>query len=178
MTETMTWIAPQYLRILVDRAASHPEPPDDPALVNEALQYAERALEGQVPGPEAKPEPSLPPGEYARVEIMGHDSETGWVSDGTRAGVSVLVIRGHDGRVRREVPGHALFSYWPLPTPLKRPDPQAAITAGALFCRCSSLASDPEDIDVRPDCPVHGLTQDEADAWRELREDDDGSGPF
>jgi hypothetical protein len=82
----------------------------------------------------AEPEPALPDGEYARVEIMGHDCETGWVTDGTRAGVPVMVIRNHDGRVIREVPGHALFTFVPLPTPLKRPgvslSPRAAIAAG------------------------------------------------
>lgn len=79
-------------------------------------------------------EPPMPPGEYARVEIMGHDQVTGWVSDGTRAGVPVMVVRGFDGRVMREVPGHALYQYFPLPTPLRRPEPvhdAPALPAGA-----------------------------------------------
>ena len=130
MTATkMTWIAPVYLRLLMDRAASNEKPPEDPALTNEALQYAERALNGEVPAPEAKPGPALPEGEYARVEIMGHDYETGWVTEGTRAGAPVMVIRDWDGRVLREVPGHSLYQFIPLATPLKRPEPQKALTA-------------------------------------------------
>jgi hypothetical protein len=79
----------------------------------------------------AEPDASeLPEGEYARVEIMGHDDVTGWVTDGTRAGTPVMVVRGWDGQVLREVPGHALYQFFPLATPLKRPDPPAAIEVG------------------------------------------------
>lgn len=151
----MTWIAPVYLRILMDRAAGNPEPSDDVARTNEALEYAAKALDGKVPPPEPK-DPALPPGEYATVHIMGHDYETGWVTDGIRAGVPVLVIRDWDGRVLREVPGQSLYQFVPLATPLKRPEPQPSITAGV----------------------GHELTRDEADAWCELRDDDDGSDPF
>jgi hypothetical protein len=64
---------------------------------------------------------------------MGHDSHTGFVTDGTRAGVPVLRIADWDGRVFVEVPGSALYAYRPLPTPLRRPDaPQPrALTAGS-----------------------------------------------
>lgn len=55
MPDEMTWIAPVYLRILMDRAASNPETPDDVVLTNEALEYAQKALDGEVPAPEAKP---------------------------------------------------------------------------------------------------------------------------
>jgi hypothetical protein len=167
MPDAMAWIAPVYLRVLIDRV----EAPTDAVLLAEAVEYAERALRRKVPAPtlggdlliavrradvqgaldsippgiclvnpnavanlaealkrdDAAPEPSLPEGEYARVEIMGHDHETGWVTDGTRAGVPVLVIRGWDGRVLREVPGQALYQFIPLPTPLKRPEPQRAL---------------------------------------------------
>ena len=129
MPEQMTWIAPAYLRVLMERAASNPEVSiEDVHLLNEALEYAQKALDGKVPPPEPK-DPALPPGEYARVEIMGHDYETGWVTDGMRAGVPVLVIRDWDGRVLREVPGQSLYQFVPLATPLKRPDPQQALTA-------------------------------------------------
>ena len=128
MPEQMTWIAPVYLHLLVERAAANPDPPEDVASMNEALQYARKALDGEVPPPEPK-DPALPPGEWARVEIMGHDQVTGWVTDGTRAGVPVLVIRDWDGRVLREVPGQSLYQFVPLPTPLKRPDPVAALPA-------------------------------------------------
>jgi transcriptional regulator with XRE-family HTH domain len=77
----------------------------------------------------AVPEPPLPPGEYARVEIMGHDYHTGWVTERDRAGVRVLVIADWDSRVLAEIPGQSLYRYVPLPTPLKRPDERAAIEA-------------------------------------------------
>ena len=126
MPDQMMWIAPVYLHLLVERAAANPEPPEDVALTNEALQYARKALDGEVPPPFSLP---LPPGEWARVEIMGHDQVTGWVTDGMRAGVPVLVIRDWDGRVVREVPGQSLYQFVPLATPLKRPDPQPTVTA-------------------------------------------------
>jgi hypothetical protein len=73
--------------------------------------------------------PPLPEGEYARVEIMGHDYHTGWVTERDRAGVRVLVIADWDGRVLAEIPGQSLYRYVPLPTPLKRPDERTAIEA-------------------------------------------------
>lgn len=83
--------------------------------------------------PAAEPEPApLPPGQFARVELMGHNPHTGWVTDGTRAGVPVMVISDWDGRVIAEAPGASLYRYVPLPTPQKRPEQssRAQITAG------------------------------------------------
>jgi hypothetical protein len=74
-----------------------------------------------------EPEGTLPDGEYARVEILGHDYHTGWVTERDRAGVRVLVIADWDGRVLAEVPGQSLYRYVPLPTPLKRPDERTAL---------------------------------------------------
>ena len=71
----------------------------------------------------------LPAGEYARVEVMGHDQHTGWVTDGTRAGVPVLVVKDWDGHTIAEVPGGSLYRFVPLPTPLKRPEPQRSLAA-------------------------------------------------
>lgn len=85
-----------------------------------AAAIKDAAMAGQ---PVPQPEPGLPPGEFARVEIMGHDSVTGWVTDGTRAGVPVMIVRDWDGRVLREVPGQSLYQFFPLATPLRRPDP-------------------------------------------------------
>ena len=83
-------------------------------------------------GPQEAAEPLLPPGEYARVEIMGHDSEYGFVTERTRAGVLVMVISDWNGRVKAEIPGQSLYKFVPLPTPLKRPGPatQRALTSG------------------------------------------------
>lgn len=71
----------------------------------------------------SRPEAPLPDGEYARVEIMGHDEHTGWVTEGTRAGQPVMVVSDWDGQVIAEVPGHSLYRFVPLATPLKRPEP-------------------------------------------------------
>lgn len=78
------------------------------------------------------PQEPLPEGEYARVEVMGHASHTGWVTESTRAGQPVMVIRDWDGQVVAEVPGHSLYRFLPLATPQKRPDPEPvrAITSG------------------------------------------------
>jgi hypothetical protein len=73
-----------------------------------------------------------PDGEYLRVEIMGHVIHTGWVTEGTRAGVAVLVIRDWDGRVIAEVPGQSLYRIVPLPTPLTRPEARQAITGSQI----------------------------------------------
>ncbi len=93
------------------------------------VQPLEAFLRGE---PVAEPAADLPDGEYARVEILGHDSHTGWVTESTRAGQPVMVVRNWDGFVIAEVPGHSLYRFVPLATPLKRPEPRvpAAITAG------------------------------------------------
>jgi hypothetical protein len=110
------------------------DPEADPefAEVWERLSTAKDAP-GEEAGPAAEPEPPLPDGEYARVEILGHDSHTGWVTESTRAGQPVMVVRNWDGLVVAEVPGHSLYRFVPLATPLKRPEPQTALPVGAGF---------------------------------------------
>ena len=102
------------------------------------------AKAGKVAEAEPEPEPPLPPGQFARVELMGHNPHTGWVTDGTRAGVPVMVISDWDGLVIAEAPGASLYRYVPLPTPQKRPEPQKAITGtGDTF----GFAGDVDDDD-------------------------------
>jgi len=169
---TMTWIAPAYLRVLMDRAAANPEPPDDPELANEALQYAAKALDGTVPGPEpVQPEPpALPDGRWGTVELPGHRNDTGWIADEARYGGQGAVVRDWDGReIAVYFPGSGSRVVLE-PTPLKRPEPQTALPAGAGFRSAESQPGDPwcpqpcicgpdstgEAPDERPDCPVHG----------------------
>jgi hypothetical protein len=83
--------------------------------------HPERESRSETPVSAVPPEPPLPPGEWARVEIMGHDSEYGWVTERTRAGVQVLVVSDWDGRVKAEIPGQSLYKFVPLPTPRNRP---------------------------------------------------------
>jgi hypothetical protein len=128
----MTWIAPQYLSLLMDRAASNPEPPGDPELVNEALQYAAKALDSTVapPDPEPAVEPALPEGEFGRIEMPGFRQHTGWVTEATRFGAPVAIVRNWDGQVEAEVGFGAGCRFVHLPTPLKRPEPRPALGAG------------------------------------------------
>lgn len=100
------------------------EPPDWTRRIKEWREEYHAFLKGvdaNIAQPD--PEPPLPDGEYARVEIKGHDDVTGWVTDGTRGGTPVMVVRDWDGRVLSEVPGHSLHQFVPLATPLKRPGP-------------------------------------------------------
>ena len=101
------------------------------ATARRVADLAEQLQEAWTATKQAEPEPPLPDGEYARVEILGHDSHAGWVTEATRAGQPVMVVRDWDGRTIAEVPGHSLYRFVPLATPLKRPEPRAAITAGA-----------------------------------------------
>ena len=120
------------------------------------LESCALELEAALKAPE--PEPPLfllPDGEYARVEIMGHDQHTGWVTDGTRAGVPVLVVKDWDGYTVAEIPGGSLYRFVPLPMPLKRPDPRLALPVRRPGCVCGPDSTG-EDIDMRYDCPVHG----------------------
>lgn len=124
----MTWIAPVYLRVLMERAATNPETPYDVVRVTEALEYAQKALDGEVPEPEAGPEPPLPAGQFARVELPGYRQHVGWVTDENRFGVQMAVVRDWDGRemAAAVIGPNSQVVY--LPTPLKRPEPQQAIT--------------------------------------------------
>lgn len=96
---------------------------------------------------EAPDDPPLPAGEYARVEIMGHDYHTGWVTERDRAGVRVLAIADWDGRVLAEVPGQSLYRYVPLPTPLKRPEVAAITRANPDYDGDGWDSRDDDDLD-------------------------------
>jgi hypothetical protein len=78
-------------------------------------------------------EPSLPEGTFGRIELPGYRNHTGWVTEETRFGVQMAVVRDWDGRVVAEVAPGPLCQFVYLPTPLRRPEPQErpAITRGA-----------------------------------------------
>jgi hypothetical protein len=67
------------------------------------------------------------------VELPGFVHYTGWVAEGARAGCPVVIIRDWDGLTIAEVVPQAMRQLVPLPTPLKRPEPQRALTAGAPY---------------------------------------------
>jgi hypothetical protein len=103
-------------------------------------------------------ETAHPPGEWARIELPGYVHWDGWVAEETYAGAGVLVVRDTAGTVRARISATAFRQVIPLPTP----GPVAlAITGGG--CTCGPLQSDPESPDERPDCPVHGLSENGCD---------------
>lgn len=106
-------------------------------LPDQAPKGAQGAAEGR--------EPSLPEGIYGRIELPGYRNHTGWVTEETRFGVQMAVVRDWDGRVVAEVAPGPLCQFVHLPTPLKRPEPQerAAITSG------NPWGDEPDDWDER-----------------------------
>ena len=77
----------------------------------------------------AAAEPPLPEGQYARVELPGYRQHTGWVTEETRFGVQMAVIRDWDGREMAAAVIGANSQVVYLPTPRKRPDPLAIAMA-------------------------------------------------
>ena len=130
MTDTVVIRLDDLANLLTVTSVGDWDPAKHPELAESWHRVAaikDAAMAGQ---PVPQPEPGLPPGEFATVHIMGHDQVTGWVTDGTRAGVPVMIVRDWDGRVVREIPGHALYQFVPLPTPLRAPEPLAELPAG------------------------------------------------
>lgn len=77
-------------------------------------------------------DPPLPEGEFGRVDLPGYRNHTGWVTEETRFGVQVAMVRDWDGHVLAEVAMGPGCQFVHLPTPLKRPERKepAAITSG------------------------------------------------
>jgi hypothetical protein len=131
MTDDMITVRRDDLHAVMARAGARDWTPEsDPkfAAVWERLTEAEA-----VTAPAVESEPPLPRGEFGRVELPGFVHYTGWVTDGTRAGCPVVVISDWDGRKVAEVVPQAMRQFIALPTPLKRPEPQAALPAGEGF---------------------------------------------
>jgi hypothetical protein len=82
-------------------------------------------------GAAAEPEgDTRPDGIWGRVELPGWRNHTGWITDEVRFGEQMCVVRNWDGQVIAMVKLGPACQVLPLPTPLKRPGPVAAITAG------------------------------------------------
>jgi hypothetical protein len=78
------------------------------------------------------PDPDLPPGVYARIELPGYRSHTGWIVEESWFGTQMAVVRNRAGKVIASVapgPGCQIVH---LATSLKEPDSSEplAITAG------------------------------------------------
>ena len=83
------------------------------------------------PVPAAAQAPPLPPGRWGRVELPGYRQHTGWITEETRFGVQMAIVRNFDGIEEAAVavgPGSRVVF---LPTPLRRPEPLAELPAGA-----------------------------------------------
>jgi hypothetical protein len=96
-----------------------------------AAAVAER-LDGSEPASEP------PAGEYARVEIMGHDERTGWVTDGSLAGSACLDVRDDSGRLIAKIPPHSVYLYMPVLPP-------GAFRAGEVRALPGPAAGAPDD---------------------------------
>lgn len=90
--------------------------------------------------------PPLPEGIWGRVELPGMRSHTGWITEGTRGGQCVLVVRDWEDRPLGEYILGPACRHVHLPTPQKRPEPQerAAITPGDPWAH--DLDDDEDDI--------------------------------
>lgn len=82
-------------------------------------------------GAAAEPEgDTRPDGFWGRVEIAGYRDATGWVTEQTRFGQQCAVVSDWEGRETDTFILGPNSRVLHLPTPLKRPGPVAAITAG------------------------------------------------
>jgi hypothetical protein len=104
--------------------APHPSTDD----IREVMERTLAAMRDPETGPEPAGEPPRPDGFYGRVEIPGMRNHTGWVTEETRFGAQLAVVRDWDGGVIAEMGIGAACRVLHLPTPLKRPEPPKAIT--------------------------------------------------
>jgi len=108
-----------------------PGMPDDP---DPDLQAAfNRLNDARYDGDaDADEEPAAPepPGRYGRVEIPGYRENEGWISEETRFGLPVAVIRDRDGTETAAVAIGPLSRIVWLPVPGLRPEPRLALPAG------------------------------------------------
>jgi hypothetical protein len=108
------------------------------AAYSDAARIARRAAERHIEAtPALEPAPGVPEsaqavteadstprgavpvrlGEFARVDIMGHDARTGWVTDGSLAGAACLDVRDETGRLIAKIPPHSVYMYQPVAPP-------------------------------------------------------------
>jgi len=98
---------------------------------NPAIDRVRAALHAaKKPAAEADDAP-LPPGRWGRVELPGYREDTGWLAEETRFGQVVIVVRDWNGaEVANAIIGPMCRVVY-LPTPLRRPEPRAALPAAS-----------------------------------------------
>lgn len=104
------------------------EPDQDITAAFGRLGDARREDAGAVPEPDEDPRPD---GFYGRVELPGWRNHTGWITDEVRFGEQMCVVRDWDGHVLAMVRLGPACQVLPRPTPLKRPEPRAALPPGS-----------------------------------------------
>jgi hypothetical protein len=120
------------------------------------------AVDWAFPVPPEAPDPGLPAGEFGRIELPGRREHVGWVTEETRFGIQVAVVRGWDGQVKAVVAVGPGCQFVPLPAPLKRPEPRAAIGVGphsaAAWLDEGPDEDEPVDDDLGPEVDDLGDT--------------------
>lgn len=140
-TETVT-VRRDDLELLQKVCACYaPHPPGDD--IREVMERTLAAL-GGAPEP-SEPDP-LPPGRYGRVEIPGYRENEGWISEETRFGLQVAVVRDREGAETAAIGVGPLCRVVWLPVPEARPEPRLALTAGGQD-------RDEDDDELDPDAP-------------------------
>ena len=123
-TETVT-VRRDDLELLQKVCACYaPHPATDD--IREVMERTLAAL-GAPGGTDEEPADPRPEGFYGRVEIPGMRNHTGWVTEETRFGTQLAVVRDWNGVVIAEMGIGPACRVLHLPTPLKRPEPVAAL---------------------------------------------------
>jgi len=126
-TETVT-VLKADLDILVAACTSY-LPADVNPEVHEAFG---RLLEGfdEAHGIKDQAAGPLPPGRFGRVEIPGYRENEGWISEETRFGLQVAVVRDREGCETAAIGIGPLCRVVWLPVPSPRPEPRLALPPG------------------------------------------------
>lgn len=137
----MTTVRKDDLDVLVVACARYL--PDDPEDMDPGIRMAlSRLDDARQPGREAAAPDPLPPGRWGRIEIPGYRENEGWISEETRFGLQVAVVRDRDGTETAAVGMGPLCRVVWLPVPDPRPEPRLALPAGG-----SPWADGDDDLD-------------------------------
>lgn len=126
MAETVTVLRDDLATLMSITAAGQWNRIDHPEIA-EAWHRLTEAKDADLEAREAAQDAPLPPGRWGRVELPGYRQHTGWITEETRFGVQMAIVRDFDGIEEAAVavgPGSQVVF---LPTPLRRPE--AALTA-------------------------------------------------
>lgn len=109
MTEIVNGIRADDLRLVMELATALDETERVP--LNEALARLGEALAS------AKDAGTRPPGVYGRLELPGYRENEGWITEETRFGLQMAVVRNRAGQVTAEVSLGPACRFVHLPEP-------------------------------------------------------------